>query len=327
VVRRANGYTPVRVSTFAIENELQSYPTISDAVGFGYQYKGHDFYRLSFPAADKTWEYDASNGLWHRCSFWNKQAGRETLDRGMFHTFNFGKHLLGDPVAPSIYEMSGNILDDFGNAIKRTRRVSPINNEQKWMLHYQMQVYLETGLATFDSADAPTSFILAAPNGNLFAVTMSDLGVVQSTPIDTGEAETLFINAATGTSWQIKPNNVGVLKPVPIESQFEPSVIEFISTSGILKWDLLVNDLGSGIGQFQTVPQGKLERGPLMMLRFSNDSGHTWSEEYTVDCGQLGEYQARAVFRRLGRARNRVYEISVTDPVPWNIIDGFLDAA
>ena len=27
-----------------------------------------------------------------------------------------------------------------------------------------------------------------------------------------------------------------------------------------------------------------------------------------------------------GRARDRVYEISTTDPVPWRIIDAYLDA-
>jgi hypothetical protein len=29
----------------------------------------------------------------------------------------------------------------------------------------------------------------------------------------------------------------------------------------------------------------------------------------------------------LGRARDRVYEISMTDPIPWRIISGFLEVA
>ena len=66
-------------------------------------------------------------------------------------------------------------------------------------------------------------------------------------------------------------------------------------------------------------------RDPQAMLRFSNDAGHTWSNELVRDCGQAGQFKKRAMFRRLGRARDRVYEISVTDPIPWRLVDAFID--
>ena len=57
---------------------------------------------------------------------------------------------------------------------------------------------------------------------------------------------------------------------------------------------------------------------PQVMLRWSDDGGHTWSNEHWVGIGKIGEYYRRAIWRRLGmtmKLRDRVYEVSGTDPV------------
>ena len=54
---------------------------------------------------------------------------------------------------------------------------------------------------------------------------------------------------------------------------------------------------------------------PQCMLRWSDDGGHTWSNEHWRDLGRLGEYGKRVIWRRLGITRDRVFELSVTDPV------------
>jgi hypothetical protein len=57
---------------------------------------------------------------------------------------------------------------------------------------------------------------------------------------------------------------------------------------------------------------------PEVMLRWSDDGGHTWSNEHWVSIGKIGEYYRRAIWRRLGmtlKLRDRVYEVSGTDPV------------
>lgn len=54
---------------------------------------------------------------------------------------------------------------------------------------------------------------------------------------------------------------------------------------------------------------------PLAMLRWSDDGGHTWSNEHTASMGAIGEYKARATWRRLGSSRDRTFEVSMTDPV------------
>jgi hypothetical protein len=72
IVYRANGYTAVRISTHAVEWQIQSYGDISDAIAYSYQQDGHTFYVLTFPTADRTWVYDVATNAWHeRASFDN----------------------------------------------------------------------------------------------------------------------------------------------------------------------------------------------------------------------------------------------------------------
>jgi hypothetical protein len=78
-------------------------------------------------------------------------------------------------------------------------------------------------------------------------------------------------------------------------------------------------DLETGIGLADG--QGS---DPQITLRWSDDGGHTFSSEYSVSAGKMGEYKKRVIWRRLGRSRDRIYEISVSDPVPWRIIDSYL---
>lgn len=54
---------------------------------------------------------------------------------------------------------------------------------------------------------------------------------------------------------------------------------------------------------------------PQAMLRWSNDNGRTYSSEHWRSIGKVGDHKARAVWRTLGRARDRVYEVAVTDPI------------
>jgi hypothetical protein len=65
-------------------------------------------------------------------------------------------------------------------------------------------------------------------------------------------------------------------------------------------------------------------RAPQCMLQWSDDRGKTWSAELFLNCGQAGNFRVRAVMRRLGRSRYRVYRVILTDPIPWTIVDAYL---
>ena len=65
---------------------------------------------------------------------------------------------------------------------------------------------------------------------------------------------------------------------------------------------------------------------PQAMLRWSNDGGSTWSNEHWTSIGRMGKYTNRAIWRRLGTARDRIFEVSVSDPVKCVIVSANLKA-
>ena len=81
------------------------------------------------------------------------------------------------------------------------------------------------------------------------------------------------------------------------------------------------------LGTQATLNNTSVTTNPQAMLRWSNDGGSTWTKYYTVSIGQLGKYKNRAIWRRLGFARDRVFEVSITDPVNAVIIGANLKAS
>jgi hypothetical protein len=63
------------------------------------------------------------------------------------------------------------------------------------------------------------------------------------------------------------------------------------------------------------------------MLRWSDDGGFTWNAPRTTSIGKIGEYKNRAIWRALGRSRDRVYEVSITDPVYAVIVSANLNVS
>jgi hypothetical protein len=69
-------------------------------------------------------------------------------------------------------------------------------------------------------------------------------------------------------------------------------------------------DMETGVGL--STGQGS---DPQAMLRWSDDGGHTWSNERWTSVGAIGATKTRALWRRLGSTYDRVYEVSISDPV------------
>ncbi len=65
---------------------------------------------------------------------------------------------------------------------------------------------------------------------------------------------------------------------------------------------------------------------PECILRWSNDGGFTWGNDHILKLGKIGEYKRRAMKRRLGRGRDRVFEIVVTDPVYRVVVSANMNA-
>ena len=213
MVYRAAGYVGQRISTHAIEWQIQQYANISDATAYTYQQDGHSFYVLNFPTANATWVFDVATGAWH--------------ERAGFAGGEFTRHR-----ADNMCNFAGNIVvGDFENGNIYT---------------FDLEVYADNG--------QPQKWL---------------------------------------RSWRALPTGANNLtRTVQHAMQL---------------------DCETGVGL--NTGQGS---DPQVMLRFSDDGGHTWSNEHWKSMGRIGEYGNRTIWRRLGatmKIRDRVYEVSGTDPV------------
>lgn len=256
IVYRANGYTGTRISTHAVEWQIQQYGNISDAIAYTYQQDGHAFYVLTFPTANATWVYDVSTQAWHeRASFTNGDFGRHRSNCQM--TFN-NKVMVGDYQNGNVYSFDLNVYKDH-------------NRTQKWLRSWRA---LPTGTNTLKRT-AQHSLQLDAETGVGLSGVTEVLGHIYLTPLII--VGTFIIDG---------------------EVQIVTSVDNYVN--------------------------------PQVMLRWSDDGGHTWSNEHWRSMGPIGGYGTRVIWRRLGmtmKLRDRVYEISGTDPVKIAIMGAELQVS
>jgi len=257
IVYRANGYTGQRISTHAIEWQIQQYGNISDAIAYTYQQDGHSFYVLTFPSASVTWVYDASTQAWHERASWSgDQFYRHRSNCQM--SFN-NEIIVGDYENGRLYAFDPDKYSDNGQTQRwlRSWRALPTGtNDLRRTTHYSLQLDCETGVGL---SEPPNSVDIFDGEYNVGYLLTED-----------GK----FLITETG---------------------------EYIVATAELYTTMI----------------------PRVMLRWSDDGGHTWSNEHWTSVGTIGSYGRRAVWRRLGmtlKIRDRVYEISGTDPVKTAIL-------
>ena len=95
----------------------------------------------------------------------------------------------------------------------------------------------------------------------------------------------------------------------------------YITPTGVL---IIPANQSVVLGNQTAISQSTETTLPQAMLRWSDDGGSTWSNEHWTTIGQTGKYQNRAIWRRLGQARDRVFEVVVTDPVNAVIVSANL---
>lgn len=66
---------------------------------------------------------------------------------------------------------------------------------------------------------------------------------------------------------------------------------------------------------------------PLVSLRWSNDRGATWGNPITATMGRRGEFLTSIQFQRLGYARDRVFELSWSEPIRTALNGAWVDVS
>lgn len=83
--------------------------------------------------------------------------------------------------------------------------------------------------------------------------------------------------------------------------------------------------------QIEFTPGVGLQTGqgsnPQAVLRWSDDGGQTYGNEHWKSIGLIGQTKNRAIWRRMGEARDRVFDLKFSEPVPRDIVGASLETA
>ena len=145
VVWMAEGYSPKRISTTAIEYYLSQYDS-STATSYSYQENGHYFVVWNVDGMPTSIVYDVTEQQWHERARWNVNSGQFERDRANFHMFMFGKHLVTDFENGIIYDQSLTYNDDDGVLIKRRRILPYFTDDLEYLYFSELQIDMLTGV-------------------------------------------------------------------------------------------------------------------------------------------------------------------------------------
>jgi hypothetical protein len=210
------GHALRRISTDAIDTEINGYTTVSDATAFSYMWFGHPMFQINFPTAGKSWLYDGSTNMWSPLES-GLDGGRHLAE---IHVDYLNKPRVSDYANGNIYNLDASTYTDNGTSIKRQLIGKHFFKDGKRIAINSLQVEFEPG-----------------------------------------------IGLATG--------------------------------------------------------QGS---APQAMLQISRDGGKTFGAEMWRSIGKVGEYLARAIWHRLGSARDWIFKLTITDPVKVVITVANIDA-
>lgn len=79
-------------------------------------------------------------------------------------------------------------------------------------------------------------------------------------------------------------------------------------------------EMGVGVGQ----ANGDFT-DPKVTLEFSDDSGLTWHKAPLRSLGQRGKYRQRVTWHNLGSSEERVYRVTISDPIPVVVTKTLID--
>lgn len=145
VVYKAQGFTPQRVSTDAIEYAIAKATDLEDMKAWAYQQEGHVFYVLTGGGLETSLVYDLATQLWHERAYLDEYGDFEQ-HLGICHTLAFGKNLVGCRKSGKVYELDLDTFSDNGQEIARERIYTHLSNENELTRYNSLEIDMETGV-------------------------------------------------------------------------------------------------------------------------------------------------------------------------------------
>lgn len=223
-----DGLTPKKISTYGVDQIINSYSKYSDCIGFTYMQNSHAYYVMQFPTANETWAYDLLSDSWVKRTYLSPTDGKIYAHKMIYATSNFDKLIVGHTAYSTVYYFDAN---------------------------YYMN-------------DNPTT-----------AGAYDYIRCVKTSPITF---------------------NMG--------ANYRFNSLQVICQQGTG----LVNNLVPAVGL-----------APMVQIAYSNDAGISFTNERSAPLGKIGETQKRTILWGLGLGRNRVWRITMTDPVSF-ILNGLI---
>ena len=125
----------------------------------------------------------------------------------------------------------------------------------------------------------------------------------------------VFGDAVNGALWQLAPE--------VFEDGSDPLVrvvSAYLATTARIPCETVTLQGAAGVG----LPSGQ-GSDPMVEMRYSDDGGNNWSQWHSASLGVIGDYGARATWRRKGQIKppGRLFEFRWSDPVlsvVWNVL-------
>lgn len=148
-VYRITGSSKENISTIALSNAMDSYQTVSDAIGFCLSFDNQNFYLLIFPAEEKSWGFSESSGQWFELN-----EGRYI---GNYHAYCYRKNIIANHENGDLYELDLETYDENGTNVVRFRDTAPLSGELlgaagKRVELNRFELIMETGVGRLPSA-------------------------------------------------------------------------------------------------------------------------------------------------------------------------------
>lgn len=142
IVYRAQGYTPQRVSTHAIEQRLTEADAddLADARAVSWTQDGHAYYALTVPDTG-TYVYDAATGLWHE-----RQSYQREVWRAVGGCLAYGRWLVGDDRTGVLYELDPSYYAEGSDPLTCTADSPPVHADGQKVFMSRLQIDCETGV-------------------------------------------------------------------------------------------------------------------------------------------------------------------------------------
>lgn len=171
------GYTPTRISTFAVEQSFSqvTQDQLSSAQGFSFEQEGCLFYALQIEGLNYTWVYDFTNSnlyqkpLWHKRSYTDPNTGIQSQWRAAYCVMFQNTMLAFDNVNGSVYSLTFDAYDDAGAPITRQRTTPYIVNNMNRMFYNWLALDIKAGVGN-DTTITPTVYLqFSNNNGNTWS--------------------------------------------------------------------------------------------------------------------------------------------------------------